>query len=51
MDVVAIRNSAIQRVIVYYLKWLAIAMVISLVLLYIGRRLFAALSGDFAEEL
>jgi ABC-2 type transport system permease protein len=37
--------------IVYYLKWLAIAMAISLVLLYLGRRLFASLSGDFAEEL
>jgi ABC-2 type transport system permease protein len=37
--------------ILYYLKWLAIALVISLVLLYLGRRLFARLSGDFAEEL
>jgi hypothetical protein len=37
--------------IVFYLKWLAVALVISLVLLALGRRLFARLSGDFAEEL
>jgi ABC-2 type transport system permease protein len=37
--------------ILYYLKWLGIALAISLVLLWFGRRLFAKLSGDFAEEL
>ncbi len=37
--------------IVFYLKWLAVALAVSLVLLVIGRRLFARLSGDFAEEL
>lgn len=37
--------------IIFYLKWLAIALAISLVLLAVGRKLFARLSGDFAEEL
>lgn len=37
--------------ILFYLEWLTVALVISLVLLAIGRRLFARLSGDFAEEL
>jgi len=37
--------------ILYYVKWLAIAFAFSLVLLYLGRRLFARMSGDFAEEL
>jgi ABC-2 type transport system permease protein len=37
--------------ILYYLKWLAIALAFSLALLYLGRRLFARMSGDFAEEL
>lgn len=37
--------------IVFYLEWLAVALATSLVLLAIGRRLFARLSGDFAEEL
>jgi ABC-2 type transport system permease protein len=37
--------------ILYYLKWLAVAMAVSLVLLALGRRLFSRLSGDFAEEL
>jgi ABC-2 type transport system permease protein len=37
--------------IVYYLEYLGIALAFSLVLLYLGRRLFAKLSGDFAEEL
>ncbi len=37
--------------IVFYLKWLAVALAVSLVLFAIGRKLFARLSGDFAEEL
>jgi ABC-2 type transport system permease protein len=37
--------------IVFYLKWLAVALAVSLVLLALGRKLFARLSGDFAEEL
>jgi ABC-2 type transport system permease protein len=37
--------------IVFYLKWLAVALAVSLALLAVGRKLFARLSGDFAEEL
>jgi ABC-type polysaccharide/polyol phosphate export permease len=37
--------------VIFYVKWLGIALAISLVLLYLGHRLFARLSGDFAEEL
>jgi ABC-2 type transport system permease protein len=37
--------------IVFYLEWLGIALAVSLVLFYLGRRLFDRLSGDFAEEL
>jgi ABC-2 type transport system permease protein len=37
--------------IVFYLQWLGVALAISLVLLWFGRKLFARLSGDFAEEL
>jgi ABC-2 type transport system permease protein len=37
--------------IVFYLKWLAVSLAVSLVLLAVGRKLFARLSGDFAEEL
>ena len=37
--------------IIFYLKWLGVALAVSLVLLALGRRLFARLSGDFAEEL
>jgi ABC-2 type transport system permease protein len=35
----------------FYLKWLGVALAVSLVLLALGRRLFRRLSGDFAEEL
>ncbi len=37
--------------IVFYLKWLGVALAVSLILLALGRRLFARMSGDFAEEL
>jgi ABC-2 type transport system permease protein len=37
--------------VIFYIKWLGIALAISLALLYVGHRLFSRLSGDFAEEL